>query len=98
MNKVSTLFDKPTHDKAPKPIQLVKFIDIDYCTVGQNNRVTDLLENASYNIFKAFNNAKLISIGDVFDVIAVWDDETESNRDMSNVAVYLGHWNDGIIE
>lgn len=42
---------------------------------------------------KAYDKVRLIS-RDSMDVIAAWDE----GRDITRVSVYLGHWNDGVVE
>ena len=97
MSKVSTLFSNETRSKVLKPIELVKFIDNDACEVKETGRVTTLLQDFDDYIFQISRNAKLISRGDVFDVIAVWNEYADHDKDLSNVGVYLGHWNDGVL-
>ena len=96
MSKTSTLFDGPT-SKVLKPIELVKFIDNDCCEVKKTGHVTDLLQDFDDYIFQISRNAKLISRGEVFDVIAVWSDDADHDKALDNVGVYLGHWNDGVL-
>lgn len=80
-----------------KPIELVKFIDNDFCSVRDNGRVQELIQSANESIFQISRNVKLISRGDVFDVIAVWNEDAEHEKNLGDVGVYLGHWNDGVL-
>lgn len=82
MTKVSTLFDE-VPKKCLKPIEFCKYI----------NEVTGQLESSDLNSPMDFDNLKLINRGD-YDVIAAWDND----NDLSAVCVYLGHWNDGVVE
>lgn len=97
--KVSTIFDETLDHKKLKPIELIKFIDNDYCSVGANGRIRELItdvDDPSY-LFRHTSNVKLISRGDEFDIIAIWSDSTAEDKDLDNVGVYLGHWNDGVL-
>lgn len=97
MSKVSTLFSNETRSKVLKPIELVKFIDNDFCTVRDNGHVQEVLQDVHESIFQISRNAKLISRGDVFDIIAVWNEEAEHEKNLGDVGVFLGYWNDGVL-
>lgn len=43
---------------------------------------------------KLFDKVRLISRGPYWDLIAGWN----NGSDLREVGVYLGHWNDGVVE
>jgi hypothetical protein len=86
MNINSTPINAEEQEKAAKkPIEFFTYVDT-YSGLG-----LDIGKKPSLQA-KHFKNARLIAKGlhDEYDVIAVWDEEV--------VFIYLGYWNDGIIE
>jgi len=72
-----------------KPIEIVRYID--------PSKLRHLDKVAQITILNAasWDNLRLVIKGknDEFDVIAAWD-----NFDSCGISLYLGYWNDGIIE
>lgn len=87
-------FNSPVKEelKPLKPIELVKFISD---TVSLDAEDDKYIYDAHCTLGIHWGNVSLISKGVKFDVIAVWSNDARSNED---VAVYLGHWNDGVVE
>jgi hypothetical protein len=71
-----------------KPIELVRFID-----AAAHRQLTDVATITSSDPTD-WNHLRLVIKGDrdEFDVIAAWDDDCDTSP-----ALYLGHWNDGVI-
>jgi hypothetical protein len=77
------VMDLRNKEERKKPIELLWFVF--------NSSHNPSLEETTRST-KQFDNIRLISKG-LFDVIACWNNET-----IGSVAVYLGHWNDGVRE
>jgi hypothetical protein len=90
-NIYSTPVDKETahKPKEKKSIELVRYIDANI-----NRPFADVATDTS-SVPTYWDNLRLVIKGDrdEFDVIAVWDDGSSTSP-----ALYLGYWNDGIIE
>ena len=73
---------------AKKPIELVRFID-----ANTNRPFADVATDTASDPTD-WNHLRLVVKGDrnEFDVIAVWDDDSDTSP-----ALFLGHWNDGVI-
>jgi hypothetical protein len=71
---------------AKKRIELVRFIDPDTSRHFTNALILTSSDPADWNHLRLVNRNE-------FDIIAAWDD------DSPHIAtLYLGHWNDGIVE
>ena len=96
--KIIPFLPRP-HEVEPsklRPIELVKYIDNDYGSLTDSKSENIIEETTTTG--KSFDNISLISKsgrGDNgFDIIAAWCNEDE----LENVCIYLGHWNDGVVE
>jgi len=86
----STPINEETANKPDdkKPIELVRFID-----ANTNRPFADVATDTASDPTD-WNHLRLVIKGDSneFDVIAAWDDGSDTSP-----ALYLGHWNDGVI-
>lgn len=82
MTKTSTLVDQPTEKK--KPIEFVKFLDAGL------NFDTGCSKPSSWDNIKLLSKNYLSS---KFDLMFAWND-----KDPNHGILYLGHWNDEVVE
>lgn len=89
--KITKLLDKETAPKKElKPIEVFYFIDNDHAYIRGGSIELDKKDASTDPGY--YDNVKLISKGDKYDIIACWMD----NDSTENVAVFLGKWNDGV--
>ena len=72
-----------------RPIELVKFINEDgdlECTDIESSTIIKNWENVMLMVDKNLSESK-------YDIIYLYDDESPKDG-----IIYLGHWNDGVIE
>ena len=83
MTKIINLFGNK-EEKKGKPIEFIKFVDESSGETATSNHVKP----------KDWDNVSLLcKSGDGFDMMFAWDSD-----DPDTGCVYLGHWNDGIVD
>lgn len=99
MKRTTSTFFNDNTPKKLKPIQLITIIDNDYMNFSGRNASADSVSDSpgdvSYeSLEKAFDNYRLISRGKRYDIIAAWDNDSNTEEEVS---VFAGYWNDGVL-
>ena len=90
MKVIDTLFTPGQPIGNKKSIEFVRSLNNDMYNI------MDSVCHTSSEFFPAnFDNIRLISSGEKFDVIAAWNNTEDLTT--KNVCVFLGHWNDGVL-
>lgn len=84
--KVTIIGQEPTQERKLKPIEFVKHVSITKSELGVNDYETEPKDWLNIELVSKSNNKKY------YDIMFAYDD------DRSDGTIYLGYFNDGVIE